>query len=140
MSSYLVTGAARGLGLEMVRILALKPVSEVSLIIATIRSSPTPALLEIITQSQDRVVTVNLEVSDETSITAAVHEVKDKLAGRGLDVLINNAAIANMTPTPLLATTNMQNAFNVNVDAVHRLTVALLPLLKEGTKKTVLNV
>ena len=140
MASFLITGAARGLGLEMVRILAQKPTSEVAIIFATIRSAPTPALQEIIDQLKDRVVVVNLEVSDEDSIANAAHQVKEKLAGRGLDVLINNAAIANMIPTPLLATTNMQNAFNVNVNAVHRITVALMPLLKEGTKKTVLNV
>lgn len=140
MASYLITGASRGLGFEMVKALLQKPASEVSTIFATIRSAPPPALQEVIAQSQGRVVVLKLEVSDEASIAAAANDVKDKLAGRGLDVLINNAAIANMTPTPLTAATTLQNAFKVNVDAVHRITVAFLPLLREGTKKTVLNV
>ncbi|ELR04285.1 hypothetical protein VC83_08093 [Pseudogymnoascus destructans] len=140
MASYLITGASRGLGFEMVKALLQKPANEVSTVFAAIRSAPPPALQEVIAQSQGRVVVVKLEVSDEASIAAAANDVKDKLAGRGLDVLINNAAIASMTPTPLTAATTLQNAFKVNVDAVHRITVAFLPLLREGTKKTVLNV
>jgi NAD(P)-dependent dehydrogenase (short-subunit alcohol dehydrogenase family) len=140
MASYLITGASRGLGFEMVKVLLQKPASEVSTVFAAIRSAPPPALQEVIAQSQGRVVVVKLEVSNEASIAAAANDVKDKLAGRGLDVLINNAAIASMTPTPLTAATPLQHAFKVNVDAVHRITVAFLPLLREGTEKTVLNV
>ncbi|CAG8977781.1 hypothetical protein HYALB_00010866 [Hymenoscyphus albidus] len=140
MATYLITGASRGLGFEMVKALLQKPTSEVSTIFATIRGNPSPALQEVIDQSQGRVVTVKLEVSDDASITAAANDVKEKLAGRGLDVLINNAAIASMTPTPLTEAKTLENAFKVNVDAVHKITVAFLPLLREGTKKTVLNV
>jgi NAD(P)-dependent dehydrogenase (short-subunit alcohol dehydrogenase family) len=140
MSSYLITGASRGLGFEIVKALLQKPASEVSTVFAAIRGTPPPTLQDVIEQSPGRVVVVKLEVSDEASIAAAANDVKDKLAGRGLDVLINNAAIANMTPTPLTAARTLQNAFSVNVDAVHRITVAFLPLLRQGTKKTVLNV
>jgi NAD(P)-dependent dehydrogenase (short-subunit alcohol dehydrogenase family) len=140
MASYLITGASRGLGFEMVKALLQKPASEVSTVFAACRSAPPPPLEEVISQSQGRVVVVKLDVSDEGSIKAAADDVKNKLAGRGLDVLINNAAIASMTPTPLVEATTLQNAFKVNVDAVHQITVAFLPLLKAGTKKTVLNV
>lgn len=139
MSSYLVTGASRGLGLEMVRDLASKPASEVSIVIATIRSAAPAALEEIISQSQGRVVTVQLEVSDPASVTAAAGQVKELLGGRGLDVLINNVAVSNTTHTSVTDTTTLQSTFNVNVVSVQNLTVALLPLLREGTRKTVLN-
>jgi len=139
MASYLITGAGRGLGLEMVRVLSQKPASEVSAIFATIRSAPPPALQEIISQSQDRVIAVQLEVTDQASIAAAASEVKEKLGGRGLDVLINNAAVSNSTPTSITATTTLQSIFQVNVDAVNNVTVAFLPLLREGTKKLVVN-
>ncbi|WP_411021301.1 SDR family NAD(P)-dependent oxidoreductase, partial [Salmonella sp. s29923] len=79
MSSYLVTGASRGLGLEMVRVLASKPASEVSIIIATIRSAAPAALQEIISQAQGRVVTVQLEVTDPANVTKVAGEVKEIL-------------------------------------------------------------
>lgn len=139
MASYLITGAGRGLGLEMVRVLSQKPASEVSTVFATIRSAPTPALQEIISQSQGRVIVVQLEVSDTASIAAAASEVKEKLNGRGLDVLINNAAVSQLTPISITASTTLQSTFQVNVDAINNITVAFLPLLKAGNKKTVLN-
>ncbi|EHK22108.1 uncharacterized protein TRIVIDRAFT_91392 [Trichoderma virens Gv29-8] len=139
MSSYLVTGASRGLGLEMVRVLASKPASEVSIIIATIRSAAPAALQEIISQAQGRVVTVQLEVTDPANVTKVAGEVKEILGGRGLDVLINNVAVSNTTPTSVTATTTLLSTFDVNVVAVQNLTLALLPLLREGTLKTVLN-
>lgn len=139
MSSYLITGASRGLGLEMVRALASKPASEVSIVIATIRSAAPAALQEIISQAQGRVVTVQLEVTDPANVTNAAGQVKEALGGRGLDVLINNVAVSDTTPTSVTATTTLQSTFDVNVVAVQNLTVAFLPLLREGTLKTVLN-
>jgi NAD(P)-dependent dehydrogenase (short-subunit alcohol dehydrogenase family) len=139
MASYLITGAGRGLGLEMVRVLSQKPSSEVSAVFATIRSVPPPALQEIISQSQDRVIVVQLEVSDPASIATAASEVKEKLDGRGLDVLINNAAVSSLTPTSMAATTTLQSTFQINADAVNNITVAFLPLLREGIKKLVVN-
>ncbi|KAL4928015.1 uncharacterized protein BDV17DRAFT_292035 [Aspergillus undulatus] len=140
MATYLVTGAARGLGLALVSALAGAPSSEVSTVFATIRSSPPAALQEIVDKSDGRVVVVSLEVTKQESIDAAVGQVKEKLAGRGLDVLINNAAVN--PPDTVDGIENMKGlgmVLGVNVEAVHNLTVGFLPLLREGKRKTVLN-
>jgi NAD(P)-dependent dehydrogenase (short-subunit alcohol dehydrogenase family) len=139
MATYLVTGVARGLGLEIVRVLASKPASEVSTVFATLRSSPPPALQEIVAQSEDRVVLVNLEVTKSDSIATAVRQVSESLAGRGLDILINNAAVSAEAPGGLETMDNLRPILEVNVESVHNITVAFLPLLREGRRKIVLN-
>lgn len=139
MASYLVTGVARGLGLEIVKALAQKPTSEVSTVFATLRSSPPPTLQELVSQSESRVVLVNLEVLDPDSLAGAVRQVKERLDGRGLDILINNAAVNELSPGGLETMNNLRETLEVNVEAVHNVTLALLPLLREGRRKTVLN-
>ncbi|KAF4993394.1 hypothetical protein FGRMN_6523 [Fusarium graminum] len=139
MSSYLVTGVARGLGLEIVRILSTQPADEVSRVFGTIRSSPPPALQEIVDKSDGRLIIVELEVTNLDSIDAAVDEVKKHVGNQGLDILINNAAINKDFPDGILTMDNLREMFEVNVEAVHNLTKAFVPLLREGRCKTVLN-
>jgi NAD(P)-dependent dehydrogenase (short-subunit alcohol dehydrogenase family) len=139
MSSYLVTGAGRGLGLEFVRQLSQRPVSEVSTVFATIRGSPSEALQKLADESNGRLVILHMALSDKSSIATAVEQVKDRLAGRGLDVLINNAGIMPATPEGIAAMDNLQEVIQVNVETVQNVTSAFLPLLKEGSQKKVLN-
>jgi NAD(P)-dependent dehydrogenase (short-subunit alcohol dehydrogenase family) len=139
MSSYLVTGVARGLGLEIVRILSSQPANEVSKVFATIRSSPPPVLQEIVDKSDGRLIILNLEVTNLDSIAAAVDEVKKHVGNQGLDILINNVAINKDFPDGILTMDNLREMFEVNVEAVHNLTKAFVPLLREGRRKTVLN-
>ena len=89
MASYLITGASRGLGLEMARQLVSLPVSQVSKVFATTRADA-PGLNELAQQSSGRVVVVKLDASKEATIKDAAKEVEASLAGKGLDVLINN--------------------------------------------------
>jgi NAD(P)-dependent dehydrogenase (short-subunit alcohol dehydrogenase family) len=97
MASFLVTGASRGLGLAFVQRLSALPVSEVGTVFATARSQ-SPELEELAKQSAGRVIVIKLEVTDETSIKQAATKVGDKLGGKGLDVLINNAGVCDYTP------------------------------------------
>ena len=48
-------------------------------------------------KSDGRVVLIEADVTDEASIKKAVGEVKGKLAGKGLDVLINNVGMMGFT-------------------------------------------
>ncbi|KAL4793056.1 hypothetical protein BDV19DRAFT_367263 [Aspergillus venezuelensis] len=140
MATYLITGTARGLGLALVKALSSAPESKVSTIFATVRSTPPQALQDIVSSSGGRVVIVSLEVTESESVKAAVKEVKEKLGGRGLDVLINNAAVNPADTIDGIEHMNgLENVFGVNVEAVHKVTVGSLPLLREGTQKTVLN-
>jgi NAD(P)-dependent dehydrogenase (short-subunit alcohol dehydrogenase family) len=139
MSSYLVTGAGRGLGLEFVRQLSQQPAEKVSIVFAAIRGSPSKALQTLADESNGRVIVLHMAVSNKSSITTAVEQVKDKLADRGLDVLINNAGIMPATPEGIAAMDNLLEVIQVNVETVQDVTSAFLPLIKKGNQKKVLN-
>lgn len=95
MSTFLITGSSRGLGLAIVTRLASLPSSEVSTVFATARQDNSPRLRELVDSSSGRVGLVPLDVSDDQSVGEAVGLVKQQLQGRGLDVLINNAGVAS---------------------------------------------
>lgn len=97
MASYLVTGSTRGIGFQVVTFLASKPTSGVSKIFAAARKE-NEALKKLIETSSGRVEFVPLEVTSQESVKAAVSSVEASLNGKGLDVLINNAGIANFGP------------------------------------------
>jgi len=97
MATYLITGSSRGLGLALVCRLALLPSSDVGAVIATSRQDNSPRLRELVNSSSGRVRFVPMDVTDTKSIQEAVGSVKDRLSGRGLDVLINNAGVMPVT-------------------------------------------
>lgn len=86
MKSILITGASRGIGLELVHQLLQDPNNK---IIACARNPQESALVKI---TSANLTLVTLEVTSEESIKAAV-KVVDGLFPAGLDVLVNNAGI-----------------------------------------------
>ena len=140
MSSYLITGCSRGLGLELVKQLLRAPASSVSTIIATSRSpSPPAALEEQIKASYGRAHHVQLDVVDKSSIQSAFQNISQLLSGRGLDVLINNAAITALETSGAHAMHALQSILETNVIAVHNISSAFLPLLEQGREKKIVN-
>ena len=140
MSSYLVTGAGRGLGLGFVRQLSQRPPEQVSVIFAAIRGPPYGPLEKLADESNGRLVILRMAVADKSSIPPAVEQVKARLAGKGLDVLINNAGVMAISPGGIATMDNLIEVIQVNVGAAQNVTSAFLPLLKEGRQKKVLNV
>ncbi|KAK9368882.1 hypothetical protein V1509DRAFT_621768 [Lipomyces kononenkoae] len=139
MASYLVTGASRGLGLELARQLASFPASEVSRVFATARGYA-PELEELAKKSSGQVVVIKLDVADEASIKQAEAEVEANLDGKGLDVLINNAGILQYSPNGVNTMDNLTESFTTNVLGVHWVTRTFIPLLQKGTLKKVVNI
>lgn len=86
MTSYLITGSSRGLGLALVAHLMSFPTSQVGTIFTTARTE-SDALQDFISRSGGRAVFVNLEATSEESMKNAVVEVERKLDGKGLDVI-----------------------------------------------------
>lgn len=155
MSSYLITGCSRGLGLELASQFASS--GEVSTIFAAARKE-SPALKELIEKSNGRVIFVQIDVTNEASIIKAATEVEKALGGKGLDVLINNAGILDYTPkgtstlyspcsnsvwtTRLTYNRKVEDLNKVlatNVTGVHLVTRAFLPLLGKGSLKKIVN-
>ncbi|MCJ1395420.1 hypothetical protein MMC18_008306 [Xylographa bjoerkii] len=140
MANYLVTGSSRGLGLHLVTQLASMPVTEVGTIFATTRSENAPEIQKLVEQSPSRVVQVQLDATDEGSAQKAAVAVERILAGKGLDVLINNAGVMDYSPDGIHTMTGLNSTFNSNVTSAHIVTSAFLPLLRRGTQKKVANI
>ncbi|PYH54877.1 SDR family oxidoreductase [Aspergillus niger CBS 101883] len=138
MSTYLVTGASRGIGLELVRQLAAKTSETVQTISAAARTSGGPLFQELLQQHPDRVIFVPLDVTEKESVKNAVTHVATALNGKGLDVLINNAGV--MTPGTVENMDDLEDTLRVNVGGVHLVTREFLPLLRNGNKKRIVNI
>lgn len=143
MSNYLITGASRGLGLELARQFAALPEEQVRTIIAITRSANSPGLERLIAESQGRVVNIVItDITDESVVKSALPEIERHLPGGVLDVLINNAGVM---PTPegtmeAVSSAQLQDVFRTNVSSVQAMTSVLLPLLKRENTKKVINV
>jgi NAD(P)-dependent dehydrogenase (short-subunit alcohol dehydrogenase family) len=141
MATYLITGASRGIGLELTRQLVELPASQVGVIFAVTRSDPSTALRDLINKNPDRITNISASVDDTGSVDRAAREVEGKLAGNGLDVLVNNAGVesARTGSTRTVPPEELARLFDVNVIGVHRVISAFLPLLERGKEKKVIN-
>jgi NAD(P)-dependent dehydrogenase (short-subunit alcohol dehydrogenase family) len=126
----------------MIKQLIAFPSSQVSTVFAAIRTDPPAPLQNLIDSSNGRVVPIKVQITQRSSIDEAVKVVEQKLGGKGLDVLINNAGILPLTMGPIesMPEKTLREAFDVNVVAVHNVIAAFLPLLKKGTEKKIVTV
>lgn len=127
-TTYLVTGANRGLGLEFVRQL----VARGETVVAAARR---PGQAELLSRACPLVLP--LDVADPRS----VRELARRLTGRPIDVLVNNAGVGvGRGELGALDYEECRDAFEVNALGPLRVTEALLPNLRAGGRRLICNV
>ncbi|EPS99549.1 C-factor [Fomitopsis schrenkii] len=139
-TTWLVTGASRGLGLEIVRQLTA---TESNLVIATARNPSTASQLSALQEeirSLNNLHVIQLDANDEKSMRASVAQVQQILGERGLDVLYNNAGIVSISNVFGFEYANLPKILQTNVVAPAFLGELFLPLLERGARKTIVNV
>ncbi|EAW25640.1 putative short chain oxidoreductase (CsgA) [Aspergillus fischeri NRRL 181] len=134
MSTYLITGASRGLGLALVRHLANLPSSSVGTIFATSRSEHPN--LQKLSQQSDRVKWVKCDVTD----SASVHDAVSAVQGWNREHACPPASLHLSSQFLLNGRDDLTETFHTNVTGTHNVTRALLPLLREGRRKLVVNI
>lgn len=141
MATYLITGASRGIGLELTKQLLELPVSKVSKVFAVARNPKSDAIEQLVRVYPERVYPVAASVDNDASIREAAEIVKTKLSGHGLDVLVNNAGIAGLTSGSIkdMDPDQLTQILDVNVIGTQRVTAAFMPLLEQGTQKKIIN-
>ncbi|MGD8964639.1 MAG: SDR family oxidoreductase [Gammaproteobacteria bacterium] len=123
MSTTLVTGANRGIGLEFCRQLKARGDD----VIAVCRSS-SPDLDQL-----DIEVIEDVDVADPESVA----QLASRLTGRRIDILINNAGVLRRDSLGTLAAesvTDMVDQFRTNSLGPILVTEALMPNLQKGSK------
>jgi NAD(P)-dependent dehydrogenase (short-subunit alcohol dehydrogenase family) len=103
MSTYLVTGAGRGIGFELTRQLGKLDRALVSKVFATTRGQPSKALSELIAASAGRLIHIPCEVTVLESIEKAVALIGSELSSNGLDVLVNNVGVSIVSRSNILS-------------------------------------
>ncbi|KAJ7501052.1 hypothetical protein B0H11DRAFT_1799899 [Mycena galericulata] len=139
MPSYVVAGAARGLGFEFVNQLSSKSDNTV---FALIRNKATAQALYEIQESRKNVVILEADITDSVAVEEAAKAV-DSAKGGTLDYLIIVAALATNMNKPILAFDSNEELdedllehFRTNVLGVVHTIKTFLPLLRGGgTKK-----
>ncbi len=128
MSKVFITGASGGFGALTVKTLLSKGHS----VVATMRNveSKNKAAAEELTALGAKVV--DLDVTDEANVNAAVSEAIELLGG--LDVVINNAGVGVLGLQEQFTIDDFKHLFDVNVFGVQRVNRAVLPHFKsQGT-------
>jgi NAD(P)-dependent dehydrogenase (short-subunit alcohol dehydrogenase family) len=131
----LITGAARGIGLESCRQLLTKDFT----VVACPRRADSEELTRLVQSHPDRMFQIPMDVGDDASVSAAATEVARVV--NHLDLLINNAGIypKDEGGVERLDLQKLVDAFDVNAVGALRVTRALLPLLRKGSSKRVIQ-
>ncbi len=132
MANILVTGANRGIGLELVKFY----LSHHHHVIACVRDLKSATIL---TQLQLQSLTIHeLDLNKEQTITSLYQS----LSANPIDIVINNAGmnLTNFNSSSEINYHNWQEIFHVNAIAPIILSHKLLPNLKLGQKKLIVNI
>jgi len=143
--TVLITGANRGIGLELARQYAEK---NWNVIATTRRAVDDPATKELrdIAAKHPQVAIERIDVTD----TAMIRSVAAKYKNQPLDVLINNAANVETTLAADLERVNLtydqvdfdaaRNDFDVNTLGPMRMVQAFMPQIERSKQKKIVNV
>jgi NAD(P)-dependent dehydrogenase (short-subunit alcohol dehydrogenase family) len=120
---WFITGSSRGLG----RALARAALDAGDLVAATARQ---PAQLEdLVDEYGERIHTIGLDVTDADAARAAIADARSHF-GR-LDVIVNNAGCANVSPIETVDDGDFRAQFETNFWGVYNVSKAAIPVLRE---------
>ncbi len=125
MSTYLITGANRGIGYEYCRQLQQRG----------------DTVIAVCRQASDELSALGVQIETGIDITndASVAALAQRLGDTPVDVLINNAGIAERVTLDDLDFDSIRRQFEVNAIGLLRLTAALLPHLSDGSKIAIMT-
>ncbi|XP_070809349.1 C-signal-like isoform X1 [Pituophis catenifer annectens] len=135
--SILVTGANRGLGLELVRQLVEKS-NPPKWIFATCRDPVGPRAQDLknLAAEHPQIVIIALDTNDPCSVKDAAAKVTEHLKGAGLNLLVNNAGILKLSTIETETPENMSEVYKTNVIGPMIVSQAFLPLLRKASQKS----
>jgi len=129
----IVTGANRGIGLELVR----QYLERGDAVVAACRApQEATALQQLTTTSPNTLRILACDVGDDASVAAFAVS----LQGLGVDLLLNNAGIGDWAGLAELSMETALRVYSINALGPLRVTRALLPNLRSGQGRRVVHV
>jgi NAD(P)-dependent dehydrogenase (short-subunit alcohol dehydrogenase family) len=128
---WFVTGSSRGFGRALVR----AALQAGDLVAATARRPE--QLADLVAEHGDRIHPFALDVTDAAAARSAVAEARDRF-GR-LDVVVNNAGYANVSPIETTDDQDFRAQFETNFWGVYNVSKAAIPVLREQASGLVMQ-
>ncbi|KAI0765962.1 NAD-P-binding protein [Trametes elegans] len=137
-TTWLITGASRGIGLELARQLLASPDN---VVVGTVRDvEKATALSGLKSTARGTLHIIKLDLDNFDEIRASAKDVATILGDAGLDYLVNNAGIC-LQDTPFeIDPEVLLRHVRTNVAAPAVVAQAYLPLVEKSAKKTVVNI
>lgn len=138
----LVIGASQGIGLEFVRQLLNKPVTQ--FVFATYRHTPSAELADLAAQFPDRLLLLSVDVTDEAQIAAAIAEIKCQTQRLHFVIycvgVLHAGDLQPEKSLQQLQSENLLRYFQVNSIGVVLFAKHLVPLLKHGDRSVLASI
>jgi NAD(P)-dependent dehydrogenase (short-subunit alcohol dehydrogenase family) len=131
MRTWFITGANRGLGLEV----AKAALNSGDQLVATARD---PSTIPLSGFAADRVLMLALDVTDSAAVAAAVDFAMQKF-GR-IDVLVNNAGYGQLGAFEEISSDAIERQFATNVFGVFAVTRAVLTIMRKQRSGHVITI
>jgi NAD(P)-dependent dehydrogenase (short-subunit alcohol dehydrogenase family) len=120
---WFITGSSRGFG----RALARAALQAGDLVAATARRPE--QLGDLVAEFGDSIQPIALDVTDAAAVASAIAEARERF-GR-LDVIVNNAGYANVSPIETTTDEDFRAQFETNFWGVYHVSKAAIPVLRE---------
>lgn len=136
--NIIVTGASRGIGYELVKLLSTD--SKNTMIAISRNGSKLDQLKDecLSHNSSANVMPIVCDLSDKNAIEGLISELTKKI--KSVNILINNAGALVNKPFETISTADLEYVYNVNVFSVVRLIQGIFPLLDLKQRAHIVNI
>ncbi len=133
MKRILITGASRGIGLEI----CTQLVADGHDVLATYRSKKTAGSLLDLNDDTKNLHTFEMDVDSSDSVKSAMSEIAKRFSS--LDLVFNNAGILDWSPLDEVSPDSFRSIYETNVIGVFRVSEEAIPLLRNGHEPLIVN-
>ncbi|HZC92028.1 MAG TPA: SDR family NAD(P)-dependent oxidoreductase, partial [Mycobacterium sp.] len=130
-STWFITGSSRGFG----RSLTIAALNAGDQVVATARKPE--QLDDLVQRYGDRVLPVALDVTDRSAAVAALEKGLERFGQ--IDIVVNNAGYANVSPVETTTEDDFRRQFDTNFWGVYNVSTAALPILKAQGAGTIVQ-